>query len=482
MHQVAAAMSRASASPSEQRPAKSRLAGALDAVIAVYVLITVSVLTVGGFDLGIVSATNVAKPLLLLILLIPTRVAIGGDSWLTVRAAGLIAAVSRIMASVRVPTAVQDVVFALIVTRVATFAIALVANIVLVPNLPRPFSVPLPWQKFAETFAVWDSGWYFDIASRGYYFSPDAESSIAFFPLYPLLIKLCAAPFGGSAAATWVAAIAVSWTAFFGALLALHQLSERLTGSREAARRTVLYIAVFPFSIYYTRVYTEALFLLVTVLGVRAGFDGRWLRAGLFGALAAVTRPNGILIALPLFVMACQGRPSFGELCRRVAALTPIPLALASYSAYVYSLSGNPLAWLDAQRHWGYSLSRLPHRHLLSGLSALEEEGLYAWLLRYDTAPFDFFYVVVALVFLALVPGIIRKFGLGLGLYVLVSLLIPLSGNALVGIGRYASVLFPAFMLAGTVGSPRVFEAVLLVSAMFRTLFVTLLIAWYPLQ
>lgn len=461
---------------------KHGVANALDAVIAAYGVTALSVVTLGGFDLGFVSATHAAKPILVLILLVPTRAALGCDTWVTMRAAAFATRVSRTWVSLSVPSAVQDVVVALIVTRVATWAIVFVTNILVVPKIQRPYSVPLPWEKFAETFAIWDSGWYFDIANRGYFFSPDGQSSIAFFPLYPVLVRLCAAPFGGSPSAIWIAAIAVSWIAFFSALVALHQLTERLVGTREAARRTVFYIAVFPFSIYFTRVHTEALFLLLTVLCVRAGFDSRWLRAGVLGGLAALTRPNGILIGVPLLMLAFAGRPSLGMLSRRLAALAPIPLALAGYSTYVYALSGNPLAWLDAQRHWGYSISRLPYRHLLSGLSAIEQEGIYAWLLRYDTAPFDFFYVTVALIFVTLVPAIVRRFGLGLGLYVLISLLIPLSGNALVGIGRYASVLFPAFMLASTVGSPRVFEAILIVSVAFRTFFLMLLVAWYPVQ
>ena len=108
--------------------------------------------------------------------------------------------------------------------------------------------------------------------------------------------------------------------------------------------------------------------------GVSAAFDARWLRAGALGGLATLTRPNGILIGIPLLLMAFTGRPGVKTLAGRLAALAPVPLALAAYSAYVYTLSGNLLGWLDAQRHWGYSLSRLPHRHLLSGLSAIEQD------------------------------------------------------------------------------------------------------------
>jgi hypothetical protein len=105
----------------------------------------------------------------------------------------------------------------------------------------------------------------------------------------------------------------------------------------------------------------------------------------------------------------------------------------------------------------------------------------YGWLLQHETAPLDFFYIVIALLFLALIPGVVRTFGLAAGMYVLVSVLIPLSGNQLIGMGRYASVLFPVFMYAGTIGSSRVYEATLLVSAMCRTLFLMLLINWYQL-
>ena len=86
-----------------------------------------------------------------------------------------------------------------------------------------------------------------------------------------------------------------------------------------------------------------------------------------------------------------------------------------------------------------------------------------------------------ALVFLALTPVIFRRLGMAMGAYVLVSLLLPLSSNELEGIGRYAAVLFPAFMLVGSMASPRVHQAIVMVSLVFHTLFVCFFVTWKPI-
>ncbi len=119
----------------------------------------------------------------------------------------------------RASPALVDVAFALVATRVATIFIAFIANLLFTPYGVRAFAMPFERQKFAEIFAAWDSGWYFDIASRGYYFNADGQSSIAFFPLYPMLMRAAAWPFGGTDKAIWVAGIVVSSAAFALALL-----------------------------------------------------------------------------------------------------------------------------------------------------------------------------------------------------------------------------------------------------------------------
>jgi hypothetical protein len=363
----------------------------------------------------------------------------------------------------------------------ASSAAAFFANLIFEPAIARGFSLPFSNEKFVEIFAAWDSGWYWDIATRGYYFRPDGQSSIAFFPLYPMLMRAAAAPFGGGASATWVAGIVVAFTAYLLALIAIHRFTERVFGSREVARRTVLYITVFPWSLFMARVYSESVFLLTSALAVSCAYDRRWWRAGVWGALATLARPNGILIGLPLALLACRDKPSIREFASRAVSLTPVPLALAGFSVYVYSLSGDPLGWMSAQTHWGYSLGHGPWQQLQRVVAEFLDHGPYRYFFISDLAPFELLQATTALVFLALAPLVFRRLGAAMGAYVLVSLLVPLSGNTLEGLGRYTSVLFPVFMLVGSLTTARIHEALLMVSLIFRTLLVCLFVTWQPI-
>lgn len=455
----------------------------LDAAIAAYVAGLCIILMTGGVDVGFATAQEPAKPLFVLLVLVPVRLAVGGSSWLTDLTRRTATSVLPVWtaARARIPASVLDTTFAIVTVGTATAAAAFLANIVFEPAMTRGFALPFSNVRFMEVFVAWDSGWYWDIATRGYYFRTDGQSSIAFFPLYPMLMRAAAAPFGGGAAATWIAGIVVALVAYLLALVAIHRFTERFFGSREIARRTVLYIAVFPWALFMVRVYTESVFLLTTVLAISRAYDGRWRAAGMWGALAALTRPNGVLIAVPLAVLALLDRPRIRELASRALALMPIPLALAGYSTYVYSLTGDPLGWMSAQAQWGYSLGHPPWEQLLRVLSGLFEYGPYGFFFTSDIAAFEVLHGVSALLFLMLTPLIFRRLGPAMGAYVLVSLLVPLSSNTLEGLGRYVSVLFPAFMLVGSMTSQRAHEAIVIVSLVFGMLLVSFFVTWQPI-
>ena len=169
--------------------------------------------------------------------------------------------------------------------------------------------------------------------------------------------------------------------------------------------------------------------------------------------------------------MAVLDRPELPVLWRRLLALTLVPVGMGLYCLYCYDLTGDPLYWLQAQRHWDYSLGHLPWGRIVIVIEALVRDGVYALLNSTDVAPYQLVHGVVGVAGLALIPLVFKRLGPAMGAYVLVSLLVPLSGSELEGIGRYTMVLFPLFMAVATVESPRLRDAIVIVSALFLALF-----------
>ena len=447
------------------RPAsilESALAG-LDAAVVLCAALLAAYLVTGAVTLGPLTVHRFSKPFLLLLLAASLRLAIPRGSWLPRWLGRLWARLRRRGAPPgSLVMAAGDVLAVLVPTLVATKLVAFLANVLLPQVSPRGVAMPFASVRFAETFAAWDSGWYWTIARNGYAHEASIQSSIAFFPLYPLLMRALAWPFGGGDRALWVAGIVISLACFAGALVVLHRLAERLCGSVEAARRTVVYVAVFPFAFFFSQVYTESLFLLLSVSAVASAMSGRWWLAGGLGGLCSLTRPNGILILVPITLLALGGRPPTRELLRRAAALALVPLGLCLFCGFCWALSGDPLAWLHAQRHWGYTLGNRPWIELMRVLDALERLGPYDYFFADPLAVPYFLHGFVALFFLALVPRVFTRFGLAMGSYVAVSLCVPLTGNALEGIGRYCATLFPVFLLLGATTSRRTAQALVI--------------------
>jgi hypothetical protein len=467
------------------RPAARALA-ALDALIVALAGAVLLYLLAGGFDLGLVSARRLSKPLLLLVVLGGLRAALPGSSWLAVRLAAGARRAASTLAGVeeRSPWARGLVAasIAVLSVHVVSKGTAFLANLLFGAARARPFGMPFGAARFAETFAAWDSGWYFDIARRGYYWSADGQSSLAFFPLYPMLMRALAWPFGGSDRSLWIAGVVLSYSCLLLGLAVLHRLAEDLLGDREAARRAVLYLAVFPFAYFFTQVYAESLFLLVSVAAVAAAFASRFALAGLFGALAVLARPNGILLGAPLLLIALAARPRPALVARRLLALAPVPLAFVGFCAFAERLSGDPLGWLHAQSHWGFSVGHAPWVELMRLVDGIDRFGPYGYFFSDPLAPYYLLHGGVALAFVALTPSVFRRLGPALGVYVALSLYLPLSGNALEGVGRYAATLFPVFLLLGAATtSRRVQEAWLITSALLLSLLSALFATWRPI-
>ncbi len=118
---------------------------------------------------------------------------------------------------------------------------------------------------------------------------------IAFFPLYPVSMQYTGRLFGSSRADIYMGGILVSWISFIAASVGLFFLA-KLDLNPGEAERAVLLTTVFPFSFFFGLVYTEALFLMLTVFSFYGFRTRHWILGGLAGALATATRANGILM------------------------------------------------------------------------------------------------------------------------------------------------------------------------------------------
>ena len=194
----------------------------------------------------------------------------------------------------------------------------------------------------------WDSGWYHKIATFGYEYAPDGQAhSIAFFPLFPLLVATAMK----AGLDFFEAGALVNNLAFLGALMLLYRwMKERY--SLSIARWSVAALAWCPFSLYGSVIYTEGLFLLLTTAALRAFDQRKHVQAAVFGALATATRITGLALIPSMLIVAWREKRS----SKAYLAACCVGLGIAAFAAYCLWRFGNPVAFLDAQKGWRSSL------------------------------------------------------------------------------------------------------------------------------
>ncbi|WP_435865141.1 mannosyltransferase family protein [Streptomyces spectabilis] len=203
----------------------------------------------------------------------------------------------------------------------------------------------------------WDSRWYTGIAAHGYgrtlYFEPGVvQSDLAFFPLYPALIRAVEAltPLGYGAAG-----LLVSWLGAGAAAVAIYKIAARLHDHRTATVLVLLW-GLLPHSVILTMAYTEPVLTALAAGSLYALLTGRWIWAGTLAALAGLARPNGFAVAAAVAVAAvCELVRRRGRVSHRLwtgAALAPV--GWGAYVLWVGVRRGDPLGgYFAVQRGWG---------------------------------------------------------------------------------------------------------------------------------
>ncbi len=449
-------------------------ARAFDGLAVGFILVGVSVIATGGFrewtPVGRVSVTSWIRPVAIgLVLLLvrhwfhvtpslPSRMLSSVKGWRD-------SVESRVVWPIFVSTRVGVVI-------VGFFGIALVGY---APNTP-------PWRVYDNDFlnlpARWDTGWYLGIAEHGYVWDPSQAGqmqNIAFFPAYPMLIRY------GSlflARQRLLAGVVVSLIAFFFALKYVFRLAREAMGDDDAAMAVAL-LAAYPFALFYSTAYTEALFLL-TVAAACYHFerDELW-KAGLWGLAAGLSRPNGCLLSVVLGLMAVRGyrSASWRALAVRLTAAATPGIGLLIFSAFIYSLTGHPLEW--AANHAAYgrvyrSLDALVSDRILY----VQANGLYNYM---TVLSLDLINALPAVFALGSVWPVYRRFGAPYAAMILLGVLLPLLMGGVLSMGRVTSVIFPIFLWLGAAIPVRHRSGWLMAFAMLQAMCAIAFFTWRPL-
>jgi hypothetical protein len=200
------------------------------------------------------------------------------------------------------------------------------------------------------TLDRWDGRWYRMVARGGYLLVPGRQSDPAFFPLYPIALRA-------------VHAVGVGWGAAGPLLsnlallvgLGLFYALTREIFSEPLARRSTIYLAIFPLSYVFSMAYPESIELVLLTAAALAALRRHWWLAAVCAGAAALARPEGLFLALPLAGIAWRQRHNLSPAGRgaALAAILAAPAALASYSLYLDRVLHDPLAWSQAERAWG---------------------------------------------------------------------------------------------------------------------------------
>jgi hypothetical protein len=303
--------------------------------------------------------------------------------------------------------------------------------------------------QFLNLVVKWDGEWYYNIANDGYHWD-DAlphRARLAFFPAYPMLMRLAGWIIGNLVVGGFV----VSLIAFLWALTYLFRLAREDLGDADAAT-AVLLVAFYPFSVFYGTIYTESLFLLTTLGCVHHFRRREWVKAGAWGLLVGLARPNGFLLSPVLALIEGerwwrarrdgQHRTAWR---RSIAPLlvASVPIAgVGIYSAFCWSLTGDPLMWMRLHEFWGRGEETLL-QFLSERYTWIAQNGL-GWFVA--ERPIETVNLCAAIFAVGGIWPVFRRLGLAYAAFVALMVVPPLVSGTALSVARLTSTLFPLFI------------------------------------
>ena len=463
-----------------------RWATALDVVAVVMALVAILVAIGGGFRIfdGRLSVTSWWRPAIVAIVAIAIR------HWF-VRQQPLH---QRVIRGVTDWWRAPDTKVVLPIHLVTRFGVLLVGFLAVI-LIGFPPEAANRWRVYSNDLldlpGRWDTGWYLMIATEGYQYlpnaAPDYQQNIAFFPAFPMSMRYLSIFFGRQP--LWMG-VAISIVSFYLALVYFLRLARDLLKDEAQSVTAVTLLACYPFAVFFSAAYTEGLFLL-TLMGAVYHFHKNQLwRAAIWGFVCGLTRPNGSLLSIVLALMAVAPMwdalrwrpilpppPGWGVIIRRLFAAGSPGFGMLVFSAFIYRLTGNPFTWTFQNVAWG-RVYRSLDLLVSDRLGFIATNGLYSYA---STQTIDLFYSLAVVLALAAVWPVYRRFGLPFAVFILITILPPMSAGGLLSMGRVTSVLFPVFLWMGAAVPAHHRVAWIGVFALLQGFVAVMFFTWRPL-
>ncbi len=370
---------------------------------------------------------------------------------------------AKVVIAARFNVTVREVLLDFLATRVAILVIAELAAIIIGQRPGEHYSEST--HTLLAVWGRWDAVHYLNIATSGY-----QGYEMAFFPLYPLLIRILGALAGNHL----IAGLVISNVSFFFGLLFMYKLLE-YDWDRSTARHGIFYASIFPSAVFFSAVYTESLFFMLTVASFYYMRRRRWWMAGAIGFFAALTRAEGVILLIPFAIewwsaYRFEARRALSKLWAGVL----IPLGLFVYMAYLWVLRGDPLYFSHVQVHW--------NRHFAwPWVSVLDSFAKIA----HATTPLVIANETIEIAFTALMIGLLivgwKMLRPSYIAYMALSILIPMCTSSLMSMPRFALVLFPMYAIMARLAEekPWINNAIVAFSLPLLGLFTVLFADWY---
>lgn len=343
----------------------------------------------------------------------------------------------------------KKIIFLFLFWRIFLFIPLIVSQVFLSPRIGYGYTL-LPYfldksSKWLSHFLIYPFGnfdgvYYLLIAAKGY------TVNAGFFPLFPLSIHIATIPFKDILPfeeKQYLMAISLVSLCFIAGLIIFYKLI-KLDYKENVAIWSIIFLLIFPTSFFFASIYSESLFLLLSLLAFYFARKKRWFLAGIMGALLSATRFVGIAI-LPALLYE-YFKENKNKLTIKILPLFLVPLGLLGYVFYNLQRWGNPFYFIESQGNFANnrsvdSIVLLPQtlfRYIKILFSV--KPNIYEWWVAF----FELSFCIFALILLYIAWK--KRVRFSYILFGVLCFIIPISSGTFSGLPRYIAVIFPIFI------------------------------------